>query len=107
MAAVNRKALITGATSGIGRAMAEALAAQGTHLLVTGRDVKRGEAVVAAIRAQHGKADFVVADLASAASVERLANDAERMLGNVDILINNAGVFEFGPAVEATEKMFD
>jgi len=87
--------------------MAEALASQGAHVLVTGRDARRGEEVVAAIRAAHGKADFVVADLSSAASVANLALQAEKILGGVDILINNAGVFSFGPTSEATEAAFD
>jgi NAD(P)-dependent dehydrogenase (short-subunit alcohol dehydrogenase family) len=73
-----RRALVTGATSGIGQAIAEALASQGVHVLVTGRDARRGEEVVARIRAARGKADFVVADLASAQSVANLAIQAER-----------------------------
>jgi NAD(P)-dependent dehydrogenase (short-subunit alcohol dehydrogenase family) len=102
-----RRALITGATSGIGRAIAEALAAQGAHVLVTGRDRRRGEDVVAGIRAVRGKADFVVADLASAPAVTQLAKEAERILGGVDILVNNAGIFTFGPTAEGTEAQFD
>jgi len=107
MTAIVRKALVTGATSGIGRAIAEALAAQGAHVLLTGRDEKRGEAVAATIRAAHGRGDFMGADLAAAASVADLARHSERILGGVDILVNNAGVFSFGPAIDATEAMFD
>jgi len=107
MAATTRKALVTGATSGIGRAIAAALAAQGARVLLTGRDAKRGESVASAIRAAQGNAEFMAADLGSAASVADLAGHAERILGGVDILVNNAGVFSFGPAIEATEAMFD
>jgi NAD(P)-dependent dehydrogenase (short-subunit alcohol dehydrogenase family) len=107
MTAAVRRALVTGATSGIGRTIAEALAAQGVHVLVTGRDSRRGEEVVAAIRAARGKADLVVADLSSAQSVANLAAQAEKILGGVDILINNAGIFAFGSSAEATEPGFD
>ncbi len=102
-----RRALVTGATSGIGRAIAEALAAQGTQVLITGRDSRRGEEVVAAIRAAYGKADFVVADLSSPQSVINLAAQAEKILGGVDILINNAGIYTFGPTAEVTEAGFN
>ena len=102
-----RRALVTGATSGIGRAIAEALAAQGAHVVVTGRDRQRGEEVVAAIRATRGKADFIVADVASAESVAQLAAAAEKLLGGVDILVNNAGIFTFGPSADVTEAGFD
>jgi NAD(P)-dependent dehydrogenase (short-subunit alcohol dehydrogenase family) len=107
MTATVRKALVTGATSGIGQAIAEALAAQGAHVLVTGRDGRRGEQVVAGIRAKGGKADFVVADLASTQSVTNLAAQAEKILGGVDILVNNAGIFAFGPTAEVSAEAFD
>jgi len=102
-----RRALVTGATSGIGRAIAEALAAQGTHVLIAGRDARRGEEVVAAIRAARGKADFTAADLANVQSVVNLASQAEKMLGGVDILVNNAGIYTFGPTAEGTAEGFD
>jgi len=102
-----RRALVTGSTSGIGQAIAEAFAAQGAHVLITGRDARRGEEVVAAIRRAHGKADFAHADLSSVASATNLAAQAERILGGVDILVNNAGIFTFGPTAEATAEGFD
>jgi NAD(P)-dependent dehydrogenase (short-subunit alcohol dehydrogenase family) len=101
-------ALVTGGTSGIGRAGAVALAALGAHVLVSGRDVTRGEQVVAAIRADGGKADFIAADLNDEAGVRALARQATELGGgHVDVLVNNAGIFPFGPTHEASEADFD
>jgi len=66
-------ALITGATSGIGRATALALAASGLHVAVAGRDKTRGDQTVADIEAAGGRADFVAADLRDAAAATQLA----------------------------------
>ena len=68
-----RTALVTGSTSGIGRATAEKLASLGAHVIVSGRDAERGNAVAADIRNAGGTADFVVSDLGDAASVTALA----------------------------------
>lgn len=101
-------ALVTGATSGIGAATARALADQGAHVLVAGRNAARGEDVVNGIRARGGKADFVAADLRDADSARALARRATEIGGGrVDILVNNAGVFTFKPTEEVTEEEFD
>jgi NAD(P)-dependent dehydrogenase (short-subunit alcohol dehydrogenase family) len=100
---VGKRALVTGGTSGIGRAAAEALAREGAHVLISGRSEKRGAEVVAAIEAAGGKAEFVRADLASAEEVRALAARASE----VDILVNNAGVFPAGPTHELPESAFD
>jgi NAD(P)-dependent dehydrogenase (short-subunit alcohol dehydrogenase family) len=85
-------ALITGGTSGIGRATANKLALLGIHVLVVGRSMKRGEKAVAEIRAAGGKADFISSDLRAASSTREVAKRAiELGNGHVDILINNAG----------------
>ena len=100
-------ALVTGATSGIGRATATALARRGAHVLISGRDAARGDAAVAAIRAAGGKADFIPADLADADSVRALARRAAELGGHVDILVNNAGVFPFGATADARDEDID
>ena len=101
-------AVITGGTSGIGRATANKLAQLGIHVLVVGRNVERGKKAVAEIRAAGGKADFISSDLRDAASAREVARRAVELgNGHVDILINNAGVFPFGPTHETTEESFD
>ena len=87
-------ALITGATSGIGKAAAVQLAAQGATVIVHGRDVTRGDAVVAEIENAGGSARFVAADLSEPGEALRLAEE----VGDVDILVNNAGFAWFGPS---------
>ena len=105
-----RTALVTGSTSGIGEATAVALAQRGAHVLVTGRDAQRGAAVVNAIRADGGKADFVQADLRDAASPRRTwpaCRATEAAGGRIDILVNNAGRGAFGTTAGFGEDVFD
>lgn len=88
-----QRALVTGATSGIGHAVALQLARDGPDVLVHGRDAVRGAQTVQEITAAGGKASFVAADLGGPDEVQRLADDA----GEVDIRINNAGISHFAP----------
>src|SRR5579872_1068217 len=101
-------AVITGGTSGIGRAAANKLAQLGIHVLVVGRNAERGEKTVDEIRAAGGKADFISADLHDAASARAVAKKAIDLAGgHVDILVNNAGIYPFGPTHEMTEEQFE
>ena len=103
-----RNALVTGATSGIGRATALSLAAAGATVAVSGRDKDRGRAVVDAISAAGGSAVFLAADLVDGAAATDLAARATEALGGrVDILVNNAGVFPFGPTTSIDEATVD
>ena len=90
-----RTAIITGSTSGIGAAIARTLAAEGAHVVVSGRDAARGRGVVEEIEEAGGRADVVEADLAGTyAQLRAFAAEATAALGGrVDILVNNAGLY--------------
>jgi NAD(P)-dependent dehydrogenase (short-subunit alcohol dehydrogenase family) len=96
-------ALVTGATSGIGKAIARQLASLGADVIVHGRDVARGNATVNEIAAAGGRARFIAANLNEPPELQSLVEQ----VGDVDILVNNAGTSWFGPSDELDEKTFD
>jgi NAD(P)-dependent dehydrogenase (short-subunit alcohol dehydrogenase family) len=98
-----QRALVTGATSGMGRAIAQQLATDGLHVIVHGRDAGRGAQVVEGIESAGGRASFAAADLADPAAIERLAAAA----GEVDVLVNNAGFSWFGATADLEPDRFD
>ena len=98
-----QKALVTGATSGIGRAIALQLARSGAQVIVHGRDAARGAGVVEEITATGGQARFIAADLSNPTDLEHLIKE----VGDVDILVNNAGSAWFGATSELSIATFD
>jgi NAD(P)-dependent dehydrogenase (short-subunit alcohol dehydrogenase family) len=103
-----KTALVTGSTSGIGKATATALAARGAHVLIVGRNEQRAKDVVAEIEGRGGSATFLLTSLSDLQSAHDLVEWAiEAGGGQVDILINNAGVALLGPSKAATEAQFD
>jgi 3-oxoacyl-[acyl-carrier protein] reductase len=89
---VGAACLVTGASAGIGRAVALGLAAEGARVALVGRDRERLDAVAAAIAARGGAvAGSIQGDLATAAGVDRVAAEAQRLLGTLAVLVNNAG----------------
>lgn len=108
-ALTNKSALITGASSGIGRATALALSQAGAHVLIHyGHSAKEAEAVVAAIRLNGGRADAIGADLASAEGATALANEVRTIVGTrLDVLVLNAGVTKAATIREHTVADFD
>ena len=98
-----QKALVTGSTSGLGRAIARQLARDGAEVIVHGRDAARGAQTVEMIRGDGGSARFVAADLSDPANIERLAEET----GEIDILVNNAGFSKWGPTADLDVATFD
>jgi NAD(P)-dependent dehydrogenase (short-subunit alcohol dehydrogenase family) len=96
-------ALVTGATSGIGRATALRLAEDGWDVTVHGRNSARGADVVREIEAKGGRAHFAAADLKDVAAVRSLVEQ----IGDVDVLVNNAGASWFGPTADIDQATFD
>jgi NAD(P)-dependent dehydrogenase (short-subunit alcohol dehydrogenase family) len=97
------RALVTGATSGLGRAIAQQLGRDGLDVIVHGRDAGRGSEVVSAIEQAGGSARFVAADLSELPAMEPFAAE----VGDIDVLVNNAGISWFGPTADLATETFD
>ena len=98
--------LVTGSTTGIGEACAREFAAAGARVVVSGRDVVRGEAVVAALRAGGGEALFLPADLREPGACDALVDATVARLGGLDILVNNAGILYTAAAPDTTDAQW-
>lgn len=100
-------AVVTGASKGIGAAIAKHLSAEGASVVVNYASSKEGaDQVVGEIVTHGGKAVAIKANLANKAEIEKLFTEAEAAFGRVDILVNNAGVYEFAPLADITEEHF-
>jgi NAD(P)-dependent dehydrogenase (short-subunit alcohol dehydrogenase family) len=95
-----RRAVVTGAARGIGRAIAERLALAGAHVVIADRDETEGKIAVAAIEAAGGKGAFVSLDVTDPVAVAQAADSIYQMHGSVDVLVNNAGIVRNAPAAE-------
>src|SRR5689334_1801951 len=100
-------AIVTGASKGIGASIAKHLAAEGASVVVNYASSKNGaQKVVDDIKAGGGQAVAVQADVAKKADIDRLFAETKKIYGQVDVLVNNAGVYEFGPLENLTEDSF-
>src|ERR1700756_4240650 len=103
----NKVAVVTGASKGIGAGIAKDLAAAGAAVVVNYSSAKEGaEKVVDDIVKNGGRAVAIQANVSDAADVERLFAEAAKTFGNIDVLVNNAGVYKFSPLEEVSADEF-
>ncbi len=105
----DKVAIVTGSTSGIGIGIARLFAAEGAQVIVCGRRVEKGQAVVDRIAKEGGKASFHAMDITDPASIEKLVADTAETYGKIDILVNNAAnvALKDGRVDELTIEMWD
>jgi 2-keto-3-deoxy-L-fuconate dehydrogenase len=103
----NKIALVTGAGSGIGAAIAEMFASAGAHVIVTDRDEPTGNDTANRIREQNGRAEFLALDVADEALCETVAAEVHARHGRLDILVNNAGIGHVGTMLQTRGEDLD
>ena len=103
----NKVAVVTGASKGIGAGIARGLAAEGAAVVVNYASSKEGaDRVVAEIRGQGGTAVAVQGDVSKSSDVQRLFAETKKAFGKLDVLVNNAGIYEFAPLDAVTPEHF-
>src|SRR5262245_37100793 len=103
----NKVAVVTGASKGIGAAIAKQLAAEGAAVVVNYASSRDGaDRVVREISSGGGRAVAVKADLSNKKDIDALFAEAKKAFGRVDVLVNNAGIYEFAPLLDVTEEHF-
>ena len=103
---VNKTALITGATSGIGEACAKRFAKAGANVIVAGRNEQKGTEIVNDIRGNNGKASFLHLDITNDESIIMARNTIEKKYRHLDILFNNAGIYPVTPTLKEMTREF-
>ncbi len=104
---IGRAALITGATHGIGRGIAEYFAAAGARLVISGRDNTAGSELAGKLRADGADATFIQSDLLAPGAPQALAEQAAARLGGLDVLVHSAGIYPAVPLSDLTSSMWD
>jgi NAD(P)-dependent dehydrogenase (short-subunit alcohol dehydrogenase family) len=107
MKLLGRSAIITGGTSGIGRATGLLFAREGAKVVLVGRDESKGKVSLEEIRKEGGEAVFVRADVSKSVEVKKIVERTIQAYGRIDILFNNAGVNPLGTAQSTSEKVWD
>lgn len=102
-----RIVLVTGATSGIGAAIAEACAAAGATLMLTGRSAERGNAVVKRAQDHGAQVQFLAGDLGAPQSPDEIVAETVRRFGRLDVLVNNAGIIYRGTVADCSDVEWD
>ena len=99
----NQVAIVTGSTSGMGRAIAETFAREGAKVMVTGRNEARAKEVVDGIKAQGFEASYVIADTSTYENCKLIVDRTLETYGTVDILVNNAGSLSISPLLDLSK----
>ena len=99
-------AIVTGATDGIGKAIALKFAKEGARIMMVGRDEAKGRAALEKVR-EHGEATYFKADVSNSSQVKKLVDETIQKYGRIDILVNNAAIVSVGTVVNTSEEIWD